>query len=95
VNTGRLSNMSNFTFPHVIIKALNSGQMLNVSSIQEASDLLSHNWPKNGGRKLTLARKACLDGLSGIMRADDVRKAFVSAAKEADIYVWEKTGEMR
>jgi Protein of unknown function (DUF982) len=95
VSIARFLGMSNFTFPHVTIKALHSGQMLNVSSIHEASELLSHNWPKNGGRKLTAARKACLDGFSGTMSVDAVRRAFIGAAKEVGIYVWEETGEAR
>jgi hypothetical protein len=87
--------MTNFTFPHVTIKAKHSGQMLNVASIHEASELLAHHWPKNGGRKHTDARKACLGGFGGTMSADDVRTAFIGAAKEVGIYVWEETGEAR
>ncbi len=74
---------------------LRAALMLNVSSIHEASELLSRHWPENGGRKLKAARRACLDGFGGTLSAGDVRKAFIGAAKEVGIYVWEETGEAR
>jgi hypothetical protein len=51
----RVCNVGSFNLPHAIIKASNSGQKLNVSSIQDASALLEkagQNMGQNSALKL-------------------------------------------
>lgn len=69
--------------------------MLNIASVEEASAFLAEGWPVQDGPKFRAANLACLGGLGGSVSSDDVRSAFIGAAKEAGIYVWETTGESR
>jgi hypothetical protein len=85
--------MTNLNFQHVIVK--NSGQMLNIASVEEASAFLAEGWPSQDGPRFRAASTACLGGLGGSVSINDVRNAFIDAAKEAGIYVSEKTGSNR
>ncbi|WP_258123775.1 DUF982 domain-containing protein [Mesorhizobium onobrychidis] len=46
-----------------------------------------NRWPAVTGKQHVAARKACLGVLEGLKEARDARRAFVEAAKEADILV--------
>ncbi|ESZ22830.1 DUF982 domain-containing protein [Mesorhizobium sp. L2C084A000] len=46
-----------------------------------------NRWPAITGQKHVAARRACLGVLEGLKETRDARKAFVEAAKEADILV--------
>lgn len=65
--------------------------MLNVGSVDEATEFLLQHWPNEKGRKYKAARQTCLDALQGRATARHARSAFIAAAKEADIYVRERT----
>ncbi|ESX20177.1 hypothetical protein X747_29105 [Mesorhizobium sp. LNJC384A00] len=58
-----------------------------VDRVAQAADILLNRWPAITGKKHVAARKACLGVLEGLKEARDARKAFVEAAKEADILV--------
>jgi len=50
--------------------------------------MLVAEWPKAGrGPAYQAALRACLAALEGTGSADAARRAFVAAAREADIYV--------
>ncbi|MEK1850384.1 MAG: DUF982 domain-containing protein [Phyllobacterium sp.] len=69
-----------------------AGRILNVASVEEATEVLLQHWPAEGkGKKYKAARQACLDALEGRETARHARSAFIAAAKEADIYVKERT----
>jgi hypothetical protein len=86
--------MSNLSFRHVTIKSLRSNRLLNIASVKDASDVLTLSWPSHGKKKLVAAKKACSDAFDGKISADEVRTAFIAAAKEVDIFIWEKTGHV-
>jgi Protein of unknown function (DUF982) len=83
--------MRDSAFEHVMITSPRSGMVLNVSSVQQASELLAHCWTKICGPKHREAVEACAKALNGERPADEARNAFIEAAKEIDIYVLEKT----
>lgn len=58
-----------------------------VERVAQAADILLNRWPTTTSKKHVAARKACLGALQGLKEAHLVRKAFVEAAKEADILV--------
>jgi len=54
------------------------------------AELLSSSWPPQfKGDAYRAAVKASTDHIAGKKSADDVRKAFIEAAKEAEIFLWE------
>jgi hypothetical protein len=68
---------------------LGSGAKIKIiQSTKEAADCLTeYRWPRGTGAKHRLARKACLDALSGLKKAAVARRAFEAAAIESDILV--------
>ncbi|WP_376772247.1 DUF982 domain-containing protein [Phyllobacterium trifolii] len=62
--------------------------MLNTGSVDEATDFLLQHWPDETERKYKAARRTCLDALQ---RHHAACEAGMAAAKEADIYVGERT----
>jgi hypothetical protein len=56
----------------------------NVSNALQAAELLLNRWPIDG-RKALAARRACLQVLEGVRKAEVARNAFEAAAAEADI----------
>lgn len=68
------------------------GRVQVVHTAKEAAEcLVKYRWPKATGVKHRRARKACLDVLSGLMKATAARKAFEAAAIESDILVNSQT----
>lgn len=59
-----------------------------VNSVEDAARLLLTDWPVDDGEDFLTAIKACLDGLHDKALVSDVRAAFVSAAREADLTVF-------
>ena len=81
-------NMNDLDFVAVTIELDKSRELRNVSSVTEAANVLFRQWPRQKGKKLSAARQACLDAIEGTGSVDDARTAFVAAAKEAKILVW-------
>jgi hypothetical protein len=71
------------------------GRLRDVGSIDEAVEFLLQHWPDQRSRKFNTARQACLDALEGKQTVEAARTAFIVAAKEAGIYVKEKTHSSR
>jgi hypothetical protein len=78
-------------FHHVTISAGHGVRMQTIASVEEAAEFLTQHWPEEKGRKFRSARQICLDAMAGRETAKHARSAFVAAAKEADIYVAERT----
>ncbi|MEK1851369.1 MAG: DUF982 domain-containing protein [Phyllobacterium sp.] len=85
--------MNDLDFLAVTIELDKSSELRNVSSVTEAADVLLMQWPRQKGKKLFVARQACRDALEGKGTVDDARAAFVAAAKEANILVWNSAWE--
>lgn len=80
--------MTNLDFLAVTIEVDETGELRNVSSVAEAAEILRQNWPADRGKELSRARRACLDAMEGTGSVEEARTAFVAAAKEAGILVW-------
>jgi hypothetical protein len=61
------------------------GEIRIISSTREAAECLHYRWPVEGGRMHHSARGACMAAMEGLLEARVARKAFVLAAKEANI----------
>jgi len=85
----RSSSMTRMAFEHVTITD-RMHLIRHVSCVESADEVLAKYWPKNCGEKYVSARQACIDARAGRLHPDDVRHAFVEAAKEASIYVNER-----
>lgn len=75
-------------FEVVTIETDQPGRLINVTNTMQAAERLIGPWPTaHRGALYRKAVKACMDHLNGKKDAAAVRKAFISAAKEADIFV--------
>jgi hypothetical protein len=59
---------------------------------REASDYLLNDWPGKRSPKHRAALQACHDAMAGGKPAMIARRAFVAAAREADVLVSDKPG---
>ena len=82
--------MRDLSFEHVMIQSPRSGTVLNVTSVEQASELLENGWTKQCGPKHAAAVEMCANALKEKASVDDARIAFVEAAKEIDVYVAKK-----
>ena len=77
-------------FEVVTIETEQPGRLLGVTNTRQVAERLTKNWPAaHKGAAYKKAVKAAMDHLRGKMDPAAVRKAFISAAKEADIFVGE------
>ena len=68
--------------PSVPVRDVNKpGLTINVSNVPRAAEILL-TWPERGP-KWRVAVQTCVDAMEGEKPADEVRKAFEAAAKEA------------
>lgn len=79
--------MNENTWTHPVKFETGVGTFRVAASPEEAANVLLNHWPIEGGDKHLLARKACLDALSGSVPAELARKAFIEACDEAGMYV--------
>ncbi|TXR51183.1 DUF982 domain-containing protein [Phyllobacterium endophyticum] len=82
--------MTRMAFEHVTITD-RMHLMRRISCVESADEVLAKYWPRNCGEKYLTARQACVDARAGRLNADAVRDAFVEAAKEASIFVNERS----
>jgi hypothetical protein len=82
--------MRTLPFDSVTVATSEIGRFRNVVSVDQAADFLAHSWPPKRGPSYFAARVACLDALEYAASADDVRDAFIKAAKESEIYIGER-----
>lgn len=68
-------------WPPVQVKELASGYTREVKAVEDCVAQLE-TWPARGA-KWRKAYKTCFDALEGMATADDARKAFEAAAKDA------------
>lgn len=82
--------MTRMAFEHVTITD-RMRLIRRVSCVELAAEVLAKYWPKNCGEKYAAAQQACLEAGAGQLDPDEVRRAFIDAAKEASIYVNERS----
>jgi hypothetical protein len=58
-----------------------------VATLWDAAQLLTACWPIDDGDEYLIAIRKCRDAIHGDIPAEDVREAFIRAAKEAGISV--------
>jgi hypothetical protein len=74
----------------IVIEYGRVGQLRHIGSVREAAECLLGKWPNEGrGPKFSQALEACHNALAGDGSAESARRAFIAAAKEADIFVRE------
>jgi hypothetical protein len=81
--------MRKLPFRPVIVATRIIGQFQIITSVEQASDFLAHDWPTERGPKHLKARIACLDALEKSISVEQARQTFVEAAKESGIYLTE------
>ena len=75
-------------FDVVTIETDQPGRLANITNTRQVAERLTGTWPMaHMGAAYRKAVKACMDHLRGKKDAGAVRKAFIGAAKEADIFV--------
>ncbi len=74
-------------FPAVTIQFRHAGKCQNITSVEQAAELLLMDWPIHDGTHLKVARQKCLDALDQLTTVTDARAAFIEAAREANIFV--------
>jgi hypothetical protein len=79
-------------FEVVTIETNHPGRHENITNIRQVRARLTERWPANSkGAAHRQAMRACIEHLQGKKDAAAVREAFISAAKEAEIFVCEGT----
>lgn len=74
----------------VTIETSQTGRLLTVTRLGQATDLLLHKWPpERRGPMHRQALKAMLQVMEDEQPVRTAREAFVAAAKEADLFVHE------
>lgn len=72
----------------VTVETGKSGRPRVVKSTVQAALLLVDRWPdKDRGPKYRYALRACMDAMEGRKAVASARRAFIGAAKEAELYV--------
>ena len=66
------------------------GQYRTIASAEEAAGVLIGQWPREDGKALRKACKACLDALEGLGDAEAARRAFLRAADEAKVHICDR-----
>lgn len=79
--------MVSMDFLAVTIEIEKAGELRNVSSVAEAAEVLMQ-WPHQRGKAWAVARRVCRGAMAGKDSVEAARSAFVTAAKEANILVW-------
>ena len=75
----------------VTVKADSAGAILTLRTARETSDFLLNKWPGKRSEKHRAALQACSDALAGDKPVMNARRAFVAAAREANVFVSEKS----
>jgi hypothetical protein len=83
--------MENIHFSVVTVETSRLGQRRGITSVTQAAAFLLSEWPGERGRLHGLARQACLEALEGTITGEMARTAFIDAAKEAGIFVRDRT----
>ena len=78
--------MSDKRFPIPVTITLGTAGQRAVSSVWEAIECL-RNWPAKKGPHYRRALQACMDALDGWKPAHKARHAFISAAREAGVFL--------
>ncbi len=60
-----------------------------VTSTAQAAGILLHEWPQSGSEKRIRAMLACIAVIRGVEEPRVARDAFIAAAKDARVYLYE------
>ncbi|QND51432.1 DUF982 domain-containing protein [Phyllobacterium sp. 628] len=74
-------------FPIPVMIRLGAAGQRAISSVWEAIECLQNNWPLKTGANYRRALQACLDALDGWKPAHKARHAFISAARDAGVFL--------
>lgn len=69
----------------IVVRTSVAGVTKSLGTAREASDFLLSAWPSKRSPKHREALQACHDAVEGIKPAMHARRAFLAAAREADI----------
>ncbi|QWW72620.1 DUF982 domain-containing protein (plasmid) [Rhizobium sp. WYJ-E13] len=69
----------------VLIACRRSGQILMVTTTEEAMNTLLNAWPVSTGKAFLRALQVCADVEAGLRTPHEARESFIAAAQEADI----------
>jgi len=72
------------------VKLGETGNHQILKTAQEASDFLLNNWPGKRSPKHRAALQACHDAMAGNKPVMAARRAFIAAAREADVLISDK-----
>lgn len=79
--------MENIRFETPVIVKVDPAGTMPIYTAKEAAAFLLNNWPGKRSPKHRAALQACSDAVSGDKPAMAARRAFVVAAREANIFV--------
>jgi hypothetical protein len=74
----------------ITVRSGAAGTNLALNSAREASDFLLNTWPGKRTPKHRAALQACHDAIGGEKAVMHARRAFIAAAREADVFVSDK-----
>jgi hypothetical protein len=75
-------------FDPITVETAQPGRLDNITNTEQIAERLAEQWPAtHRGAAYKKAVRICLAHLRGEKDASAVRKAFIGAAKEADIFV--------
>jgi hypothetical protein len=74
-------------FAPVVIRDTRSGAKRTISTVHDAANFLLEEWPVTPDKLFGAVATACRAFMRGNASTDEVRAAFIEAAKEAGIYV--------
>jgi hypothetical protein len=79
--------MNDKRFPIPVMITLGETGQRAISSVWEAIECLRSYWPTKKGPCYRRALQACMDALDGWQPAHKARHAFISAAREAGVFL--------
>ncbi len=80
-------NLRNLAFEPIEISLDDDGEVQIVDSVTRAVECLTTQWPVRYGEAFEDALHICIDGIAGRASPQQVRSAFIAAAKAAGILV--------
>ncbi|MBN9136064.1 MULTISPECIES: DUF982 domain-containing protein [Phyllobacterium] len=79
--------MNDKRFPIPVMVKLGATGQRAITSVWEAMECLQRYWPSKTGASYRRALQACLDALDGWKPAHKARHAFISAARDAGVFL--------
>lgn len=74
----------------LIVETSNPGEFRRLASVSQAAVFMMERWPEEHGPRYRTALRACTGRLTSKDDVENARRAFLAAAKEADLLVRDK-----